>query len=382
MVKQNKQQVASRGAAVPAAPEAGEGDAAKRQDAVPEIQTPPLTNRGCLTPRPVVFHLDYLKVTIFAPMEEVRRIVENALLEKAGIACEEWIDVGTGVRWEHIYGGPGGVVILVPKDKRIEYCMVEAKGEGCQRLGPEAIQAFLRYLKDCALRWQGRRVDLAFDRVAFGPAEVDAAIRRGDINSRCLGVEDRGWANSPSGSTAYLGRRDQKKDRRLRVYDKRGYNRCEAEFRGDWAASVVRKLSEVPYEEWPKLATEYLRGMVDFVDSKANERIERCPLLRWWAELVGDAGKIVNLSEEDRRQKAEEGKILAIGKSEVRVSRASLSLWPVLEAFGEKYLIKRLREKAEGRVRPEEREFAEELKEYRRSGLAGLPRGGGDDTPF
>src|SRR5262245_16963708 len=39
--------------------------------------TPPLTNRGCVVPSEVQFHLDYLKLTIFSYLETVMMMVES-----------------------------------------------------------------------------------------------------------------------------------------------------------------------------------------------------------------------------------------------------------------------------------------------------------------
>src|SRR5688572_30142327 len=105
------QQVESGGGAVgglPAPPAA----------AVVGEQTPPLTNRGCFMPSgPIRFHLDYLKLTLFAECETVLRLVEHGLLERAGLPLGDWIERGPAERWEHILVGAGPVTLLVPKDQ-------------------------------------------------------------------------------------------------------------------------------------------------------------------------------------------------------------------------------------------------------------------------
>ncbi|QNN25163.1 hypothetical protein HED60_23740 [Planctomycetales bacterium ZRK34] len=353
--------------------------------------TPPLTKRGCLTPTnttcasetQVVFHLDYLKITVFALLHEVFQAIELGLYDPAGVTCDQWVDRGPGKRWASIYDGPGHISVLVPKDDRQGYCLVELKGEACALFSSERLQGFMRYLTDTGLRWHCTRIDPAFDHVLFTPYLVHDAIERRDFNSRCLKYEDRDWNVNHEGATAYLGKRRQRKDRMLRVYNMRGYNRCEGEFSGPWARTAGRALERTPVDQWPVLGVELIRGMVDFVDSTASERIERCPLLPWWNDFVGDAGKIRQLDDEDRRKKLEDDRQTAIGKSEQRIKRAALSLWPILEAYGDQYLTTRIRYYAEGRIRQEDEQFREQLEPWKYSGFAGLPKGvPDDDVPF
>jgi hypothetical protein len=348
-------------------------------------QTPPLTNRGCLMPAEGVrFHLDYLKLTVFETCGMVQHFVESALLERAGLPLGGWIEKGPAERWSQILVGAGPVTLLSPKDSRSSYTIVELKGEGCARVGAFAIKAFLAYLSAGDIRWHGLRVDLAFDHVAFDPVTVRAAIDAGNFNSRCLSVEDRDWNENAQGRTAYLGGRGQRKARRLRVYDKRGYNRCEGELREHWARSAVRAFAAAPPEEWPGIAIGHLRGIADFVDRSADRRVDRCPLLPWWAAFVGDVERITNLPEEDRRKTADDQRRHAVGMSEGRIQRCARSLWPIVQAFGPDYLEARIRFFAEQRLTDEDRAFAELLKRYEYCGLGGLPgsKPGEEDVPF
>jgi hypothetical protein len=271
---------------------------------------------------------------------------------------------------------------MTPKDDRIVYSVIELKGQGCAMFSSEQLHGFMQYLTDSGWRWHGLRLDPAFDRVLFDPYMMRDAIERRDFNSRCLKYEDKDWNENIEGATAYLGRRNDTKDRMLRLYNRRGYNRCEGEFRGNWARTAAKRVAQASVDQWPRIGLELLRGMVDFVDSAVNERIERCPLLPWWADFVGDAGKIRQLDDEDRRQQREEDGQRAIGKSEERIKRASLSLWPMIQEFGRDYVIDRLLHYAEGRIRPEDEQFRVELEPWKYSGFAGLPEGMPDDVPF
>jgi hypothetical protein len=333
----------------------------------------------------VAFHVDYFKITIFEQADTVLQMVEMGLLEPMGLPLGGWVDKGAFHRWEHIYTHGSGVTILVPKDGRVTYTMVEIKGQGCVKVGMEGLRSFMSRLNVTEVRWRGRRIDLAFDFVHFTPHLVDAAIRAGNFNSRCLNVSDRDWNDSDTGQTAYLGTRQTGKARRLRVYNRRGYVRCEGELRKDWASAAARDLSKAPLEAWPSIALAHLRGMVDFVDRKANERVERCPLLPWWAEFVGGADRIRNLPAEDRRKAAEDAVSHVIGKSEGRIIRCARILWPIIEAFGIDYVHARIKHHGLPRITDEDRAFLAELLGYRHCGLAGLsgdPPSADDGIPF
>jgi hypothetical protein len=277
-------------------------------------------------------------------------------------------------RWQTIFGGPNHPLqLLVPKDERIVYTVVEIKGEGCTRLGAIALHSFLKSLLVRNWRWHGLRVDLAFDHVLFGPHVVDEAIRLGNFNSRCLNIGDRDWNDSATGQTAYLGGRWIRKSRRLRVYNKRGFNRCEGEFRGDWAKALVQDLADGELARWPKIALGYIRGMVDFVDHTVNERPERCPLLPWWAEFVGDAERIRHLPEKDRREEEIDGVLRAIKKAKYSLHQCSRRLWPLIRAFGGSEVVRAILQVAEKRLTDEDRAFAEQLVGWLRFALPRIP---------
>ncbi len=322
----------------------------------------------------MVFHLDYLKLTVFADVSEVQILVERALLEKAGFDEPAWEEKGPASRWERIVQGPGPVTLLVPKAALEMYTMIELKGEACTRFGSDVLLAFIATLDSMKdLRWNGKRVDLTFDHVSFTPKMVDEAIVADNLNSRCLGILDRDWNENSDGQTAYLGRRKSAKLRRLRVYNMRGFNRFEAEFVDEWANSAIRNFARRELVDWPNIALAQIRGMVDFVDHAQDPRSERCPMLPWWKDFVGDVEKIRTLGEEERRKQHEEDEQHVMGQSEGRIMRAARSLWPIRQAFGDEYVLKRLDHYCEGRIRPEDEALAKTLQTHQYCGLAGLP---------
>lgn len=361
-------------------------------DHLPTDQTPPSTKRGCLTPASeneggnehelVVFHLDYLKATVFADLEQVRQAVECGLYDAAQVQYGAWEDQGPGKRWKAIYVNAGPVALLVPKYDGAGYCQVELKGEACTRFSSDHLQGFMRYLTDAGYRWHSSRVDMAFDHVAFTPHMIRDAVLRGDFNSRCLRVEDRDWNENHEGATAYLGKRRGKKDRKLRVYDKRGYNRCEAEFMGDWSRTAARHFERTPVDQWPALALGLVRGMVDFVDSRDNERIERCALLAWWSEFVGGVAKIRQLDDEDRRQQEEQEALSIVGEADRRIARVARRILPISLALGPRFLHDRLNLHGAERLRPEDEKFIQKLRAAGKASFGGVVEEDLDFVPF
>ncbi len=367
----------------------------KMTDHRPTTQTPPLTKRGCFTPTTIsevnepvdkndsiVFHLDYLKLTVFAELEQVQQAVESGLFDPAHVEYGPWEDDGPGKRWKQILRNVGPTAILVPKYVSAGFCQVELKGEACAKFSSEQLQGLMQYLTDSEYRWHSSRVDLAFDHVAFSPHMIRDAIERRDFNSRCLRYEDRDWNENHEGTTAYLGQRRGRKDRKLRVYDKRGYNRCEAEFMGHWARTAVRHLASTSVAEWPAMALSLIRGMVDFVDSSANERIERCALLPWWSDFVGDVDKIRQLDDEDRRKHDEDIARDTVAEADRRITRTARQLLPIAEALGVKFLYDRLNHHGAKRLRPEDEQFIVDLRRAGQVAFANLPSGEIDFTPF
>lgn len=331
---------------------------------------PPLTNRGSLTPHDennerdngVLFHLDYLRLTVFVDAAEAKRLVESGLYDNAHFEYRAWENKGQGKRWEAIYTNVGPVAVLVPKYEKAGYCQIELKGEACNLFLSHQLQGFMRYIQDCGHRWHASRIDLAFDYVAFTPTDVWLAINKRDFNSRCLKFEDRDWRQNDLGDTAYLGTRYQKKERKLRVYDKRGYTRFEAEFSDKWARTAARHFMQADVKDWPTEAMGLVRGMIDFINRSANERVERCPQLDWWSDFVGDVEKIRQLDEQDQQRYEREQMENVIAETERRIERVARQLLPISMAWGADYLHKRLYEHGWLKMKDQDDKFMRELR--------------------
>ena len=93
------------------------------------------------TPYPGGLRETTAKEMIAKKPERVIELVENGLMERAGLPAGGWQDMGPGPRWESIFVGAGPIYVLVPKYSAITYCMVELKGEACAACGFVALES-------------------------------------------------------------------------------------------------------------------------------------------------------------------------------------------------------------------------------------------------
>jgi hypothetical protein len=263
--------------------------------------------------------------------------------------------------------------VLVPKGLHADYCCVELKGEGCGAYGSDRLSAWLWALDQSGFRWHAVRVDPAWDGVLIDPVVFNAAILAGNFRSRAFGDDARRWWDSNAGQTAYFGG----PQRLIRLYNLRGYNRLELQLRGAWAKLLGAELAENRPDLWESRARVQLRSVVEFVDVAAATRVERCPLLPWWASFVGDGSK------------AKLGRILpklqstALGKAELAMQRFARQAWAIRQAYGDDYLLDRLAFWACGKVTTADKLYVQQLSAFAGTGWAGLPLPGqADDCPF
>lgn len=170
---------------------------------------------------------------------------------------------------------------------------VSMSGDFCERLGVPGLVA-LATLLDLA---PTSRLDVAWDCSGVEPGAFEQAFKAGDVVTRIHReyVEDTGrWKGVETrsnweGDTVYLGSRHS--ERFVRVYDRRGPTRLEMEWKGARALALWDRLLSVGEEGWSREAMSELRAFLDFRDRSVSTRPSDCPLLLWWAQLVGDAGR-------------------------------------------------------------------------------------------
>lgn len=353
----------------------------------PEGVDTPLTNRGCFSAETCIsesetgigFHLDYLRITVFSPLESVVDLVSEGLHARAGVD-PGWVDRGAGSRWGKIMQAAGPVDVLEPRPTTSgrAYCCVEMKGEGCTFFGDDLLQGFLSYVESIGYPWHGKRVDPCWDGVTFDPATVYDAIARGDLNSRCFDIDGREIWQNDQGRTTYLKKTKGEKDRMLRLYDRRGWNRFEFQMGDRYADLLLRELIPAPVSSWSDRAKLHVRAAVDFVDHTASAQPSRCPLLPWWAAFVGSTSK-VKLPGESRKDPR---KLTPLGRAQMLLQRCAKSLLPIKRAFGENYLIDQLERFGGGeKYGPDQQRFEQELLPFVASGMCGLD-GDFSEAPF
>jgi hypothetical protein len=231
-------------------------------------------------------------------------------------------------------------------------------GDTLAVVGNEGAAGFLAFINGVGWRWGGRRVDFAWDGVPFTVDMAYEAAMRKNLNSRVFTGDPKETRLEISDSrTLYLGHR--KRDRFLRVYDRRGPVRCEIEFKGKVAQGVVAEMVGAGVERWPLMALGWLRGSVDFVDSAASTQACRCPLLPWWAEFVEGA-------ERSRPKLLVKEKLdlepLAIGKITRAVMSRSRKLLAGLRAYGARWLVGQIEFYGKRKWGPEDDALVDELK--------------------
>ena len=184
-----------------------------------------------------------------------------------------------------IYAGPAG-----KRRGSEEYLSIEIKGSALERLGSDGLKSLMT---DLSVRWQvtSSRIDVALDGAPFTPEWFEDQCEAGNLRSRVKRAPESEWLSGSwtrSGQkrnrTVYLGSRQS--DKHLRVYDRRGFTRCELECKRDAATALVRILDSIAVEEWPAILTGAVDSFCAIVDSSGDPNITRAPHLPPWAALV------------------------------------------------------------------------------------------------
>ena len=387
VMEDNAVQISAEGATAGETPGPDRVAAGRPELELAVASSPPSTNRGCFGPVTLAgdsgtgfiqFGVDYLRLTIFEPLEDVRNAVERLLLDPAA-AGDGWQEKGPVGRWGRLLELPGADGYLVqlrePIKSQVTYTVVELKGEGCAYL-QDYLQGFLRGLDAWASRWSCKRIDVKWDGHRITPAMMDEAVRAGSFVSRLLSVADRDWRSNFLGETAYLGNRT--KPKHIRLYNARGFNRLELELEDDWAHALVGKLLVADLDDWSSVSVGFLLGTVDFRDVAAATRVKRAPRLQWWEEFVGAAEKVTHTG---RQREQPIVRPLPIGLMDEWVKRNRKQLMKAFRALGPEWVEKRVRYWSAGAgeitldsgeiVSDQQRQDVAQLALYRGSGLCG-----------
>lgn len=136
-------------------------------------------------------------------------------------------------------------------------------GSSCELVPQGTLVVLMRMAVECG--GHVTRLDLAFDHMPFTPREFWVAFKSGE-GVTCRAVRDKCHFDETIGAkdeTAYIGKRAS--ERMLRVYDRRGYTRCELEVKGDQARMLCSLI--LASEDVKQTARSFLHGFLDMADS-------------------------------------------------------------------------------------------------------------------
>jgi DNA relaxase NicK len=177
-----------------------------------------------------------------------------------------------------------------------EHYHIEIPGHACDCLDPVVFCNLVKYLRSKNIRFNIKRLDLAFDDLEFSPDDFLEAISSEKLVSlakrESIRIESSPF-KKPDNShvlgtkTVYLG--SMSSQRMVRVYDKRGYVRLEFQVRDERAQVVALDMFKDDCGEWERIAKGHLRQYMDF-DS-----------LDWWQAFIEKAEKL-NITLNDARE--------------------------------------------------------------------------------
>jgi DNA relaxase NicK len=257
----------------------------------------------------IEFIIDYFRITVH---ESTEYCVENydyyfkdflgPLYESSRGAkgFKEALEAALGFQLKHTPGA------------NREYCTFEFPGQACKAIPPELFGYFYNVLKLEEKRINVNRIDLAFDGVKFTPLQLYEVIlkdgerkptekslvrsltQRESVHYEIEPLKEKEDKSSVARETCYFGSRSS--ERFLRLYNKRGPNRLEVEYKGDRASIVADDLFKDLYNlhEFFDIAISHLR---DFIDID----------LPWWWEFINDKdrafAKIIKAKDETLEKK-------------------------------------------------------------------------------
>jgi hypothetical protein len=351
---------------------------------------PPMTNRGVVRPdNRQCGAVDYLKLTVWATPTEVCKILERGVLDKYGWGeddlsnQEDWIEKPAGGRTAQVFDA-GSLAVVEYTDevfRNDEFCSVEVKGRGCERLGNEGVQFLMLDLAE-RFRTRASRVDVMAHTELFTPSLVHDSIHNDNYNSRSVNPKSTVFITSDAGDTCYLGMGSKPNgglrrigERVTRVYNRRGTTRVEMECHQGYAAGAEGFLRFTPLEQWPMLIRSMLRHHCDFIDCQSDPRKSRCKLLPWWESFVGDVEKLSVRAPDNHFEST------PIGKVDGTLERYARWLYAAQEAFGRDWISQRIEHHGRLKWDQEHVNRVAELERFRGRNIAGVP-GYDDEVPF
>jgi DNA relaxase NicK len=233
----------------------------------------------------IEYFIDYFRITVHLSKRDCMDLYHHYF----HIALGDLVELEHGAKgFKGVLQSLHGFQLKHSPGKDLQYCTFEFSGQVCRMIPPEFFIAFYRHLVWEEIKFNVTRIDLALDHVPFTPHHFDEAIKEDQKYPerkiiRSLSRRDSyRWESSPfkekedgrgfAQNTAYFGSRFS--ERFLRVYDKRGPTRLEAEFKGERASLVTDDLLTKEEKNWYPIMIGHL---LDFIDINKP----------WWREFVG-----------------------------------------------------------------------------------------------
>ena len=167
------------------------------------------------------------------------------------------------------------------------FVSMQIPGSACDAIDPYLIKDFIEHLmKHYSINIT--RIDFAFDHAPFTPAEffeaLDADKVRTYAKRETFKLFSSPYELQEDGQgvgcdTAQVG--SPRSNRKLRVYNKRGFTRVELELRRERAHEVAKEILLTDPIYWGELFMGHLRDFIDLVEDKDTGM-----LVEFWAMFV------------------------------------------------------------------------------------------------
>jgi len=334
--------------------------------------------------------IDYFAGT-FWPQDEVAvwDLAVRGFLQPIGASDADFEDTGLASRGcQRRFVGPYGLTLLDYGDQG--FWRVEAKGEYCSLLDDDG--AKLLAVESHAFGVKPTRIDAKWDGFSITPDEFHSLMKGGFYRSRSAMFPE--FRRNEMGSTAYTTPRVPKvldddgqpkklspRDRLLRVYDWRGPVRAEFEMHGAAAQFALAFMSTCPVSEWDECFRGMLAAHVTLLEYGSDPLDPAARVHPRWAEFIdGVKPKPVP------GVRSSSPLATVAGSLDGSIAKASNKLMAAIEAYGQDWLLQRIKfhaDRKSERAFFERREFVEQLRAIRGCGLAGVPeRSDIDDLPI
>jgi DNA relaxase NicK len=248
------------------------------------------------------FRVHWLSFTVHGSTRDAFALYDNFFRDIFG----DLEDLGHGGRFfKTILKGLLEVKLYLDfSNQDIECFQIELPGNACDHIPWDYFHALDIYLQaNFEGQYKYKRLDLAFDNVPFTPQEVQSAIENENYRSlakkKTLKFHGSPFEERENGEigTYTIEFGSDKSERKITVYNKRGYIRLEFQVTNDRAQIVASDLfGESNITKWYEIMIGHLRDYIDFD-------------MPWWSEFIESnsrAWAIISTPKEVSKEKLTE----------------------------------------------------------------------------